>query len=197
MFFPVFHAVFSDHQVKMHRLRCPCGWENKFSENRHCIPLFLIKIYERVKWLLWQGQTLEAIKQLYLVLLKTELLNARFKMQRLIKYITHNEGYIINYVKRKRTELPCTSQLAETSVYAIIHQRQKHQRMRWTRQGAHPLLQIRSSIFFRDLEPGLVWSMLLFPTRQKVFTSPIPFIFLIKNSLRSRIVTLPKRKDHT
>lgn len=40
-----------------------------------------------------------------------------------------------------------TSQLAETSINNIINERQKNQKMSWSRTGAHNILQIRTSLF--------------------------------------------------
>lgn len=69
------------------------------------------------------------------------------KIDELIRYIKNNAEAIINYHSRRLKGLPYTSQLAECSVNEVINERQKNKKMRWTRTGAHHVLQIRASLF--------------------------------------------------
>ena len=54
---------------------------------------------------------------------------------------------MVNYEKRKNDCLVFTSNLTESTVNSLINERQKgKQKMLWSRDGAHNVLQIRSSI---------------------------------------------------
>ena len=105
-------------------------------------------LYERAKWNLWHGKPKEA-----LVLLEglKNLINDRsimLKLKKIMSYVENNKDCIINYDARKREGLPFTSNQAETTVNILINDRQKgKQKMLWSREGAHNVLQIRSSLF--------------------------------------------------
>lgn len=72
-------------------------------------------------------------------------------MKQLIKYIANNKEYIVNYHIRKTNNESYTSNLAESSVNSLINSRQKQNlKMQWSREGAHDILQIRTSIFSDD-----------------------------------------------
>jgi hypothetical protein len=59
----------------------------------------------------------------------------------------------VNYDVRKREGLIFTSHLAESTVNTLINERQKgKQKMLWTHEGAHHILQIRSSFFSNTWE---------------------------------------------
>jgi len=121
--------------------------KRKFRRCKNCLPKKFIKQGYRAKWYLWHGKTEKALYCLKQIMKGLKNKSAGTQIKRLTDYITNNEAHIINYQLRKINHLPYSSQLAETSVYSIINQRQKHQRMRWTRSGANELLQIRTSIF--------------------------------------------------
>ena len=54
----------------------------------------------------------------------------------------------MNYQERYISHLPYTSTYAESSVNAVINTRQKNdKKMQWSRDGAHHVLQIRTSRF--------------------------------------------------
>lgn len=103
---------------------------------------------EKVKWYLWHGNvssSLEKLTQLQLTI-KDEKLSA--DLQNLHEYIERNQSYIVDYQERRSANLPFTSTLAESSVNALINARQKdNKKMQWTREGAHNILQIRTSRF--------------------------------------------------
>lgn len=68
------------------------------------------------------------------------------KVHELLKYLTLNKKYLVNYASRKENQLPYTSSIIESSVEQIINERhKKKQKAQWTRQGAHNVLQIRTS----------------------------------------------------
>jgi hypothetical protein len=78
-------------------------------------------------------------------------------------YITRNATSIPNYGERHRAGEPISSATAEATVNEVISRRMvKKQQMRWTRQGAHQLLQIRCRVLdhtlandFHRWHPGL------------------------------------------
>ena len=103
---------------------------------------------EKVKWFLWHGQPEGALKRLEE--LKSTVGDDKLlsDLQDLYEYLERNQKYMVNYQERKAASLPFTSTYAEISVNAVINARQKdNKKMQWTREGAHNILQIRSSRF--------------------------------------------------
>lgn len=101
---------------------------------------------ESIKWKIWHGNSSEALKRLSN--LYTETLDTVYtdKVHELLKYLTLNKKYLVNYASRKENQLPYTSSIIESSVEQIINERhKKKQKAQWTRQGAHNVLQIRTS----------------------------------------------------
>ena len=75
------------------------------------------------------------------------------KLNTLIEYLINNEKYLINYGEQKNNGLPYTSNVIESAVDTLINERQKkNKKMSWTREGAHNILQIRSSIASKTWE---------------------------------------------
>jgi len=99
------------------------------------------------KWHLWMGYQKKTMIGLNFIRAQLRNRIAVNKVNELIKYLGNNQLNLTNYRKKQEQGLPFSSQLAETSVYSIINQRQKHQRMQWTRKGANNIIQIRTSIF--------------------------------------------------
>lgn len=120
----------------------------KFKNTEHCIPKGARELFEKGKWHLWHGHiatSLQRLDQVYNLLENDE---AKEKLDKLITYIKNNEPNIINYHARRLKGLPYTSNLAESSVNSLINSRQKRtQKMQWTRDGSHAILQIRTSVF--------------------------------------------------
>lgn len=112
------------------------------------IPNEYIALYSKVKWHLWHGKQKSALvrlDQLKSLINDESILN---KLKKLETYIRNNKERIVNYGSRKRAGLPYTSNLAETTVNTIINDRQKgKKKMLWSRDGAHNVLQIRTSVF--------------------------------------------------
>ena len=70
------------------------------------------------------------------------------KLSKLATYISNNQEGLVDYGARKREGLAYTSNVAEMTVNTLINDRQKgKQKMLWSREGAHNVLQIRSSVF--------------------------------------------------
>ncbi len=103
---------------------------------------------EKVKWFLWHGKSnnaLQRLKKMTAIVSDEKLLS---ELKELAGYIDRNKKYMVNYQERFINDLPFTSTYAESSVNAIINTRQKNdKKMQWTREGAHHVLQIRTSLF--------------------------------------------------
>lgn len=119
----------------------------KFKESESKVPEGLKDIYAKAKWHCWHGHPKTALIRLAQVKVGLEAPLAIAEIGELIRYLTNNMGYIVNYHARKLKGLPFSSQLAESSVNSIINDRQKNKKMQWTRKGAHNILQIRTSMF--------------------------------------------------
>lgn len=102
----------------------------------------LLKIKEQ----LWIGKPSVAIillNQFQLMLKDPDHIK---KLENFIGYITDNEKNIVNYQERKNSGLIYSSHIAESTVEHMINERSKRkQKMQWSRDGLHAVLQIRSS----------------------------------------------------
>ena len=62
-------------------------------------------------------------------------------------YLLNNIDKLVNYMDRKEAKLPYTSSIAETTVESQINTRFKlKQKMQWTRENAHNVLQIKTTM---------------------------------------------------
>ena len=104
-------------------------------------------LYAKVKWHLWHGKPETALIRLEQLKKLIEDKSTLTKLNKLATYISNNKEGIINYGVRKRAGLVYTSNFAESTVNTLINERQKgKQKMLWSRDGAHHVLQIRASI---------------------------------------------------
>jgi hypothetical protein len=77
----------------------------------------------------------------------------RSKLQGLQDYLNNNLDYLVNYDEREKAGKVFTSQVAESHIDSIINTRTKRkQKMQWTREGAHNVLQIRASMASNEWE---------------------------------------------
>ena len=68
-------------------------------------------------------------------------------------YISNNRNYVINYSDRYRHGEIISSAFVESTVNELISKRMvKKQQMRWTKQGAHFLLQVRIKTLNDELD---------------------------------------------
>ena len=106
------------------------------------------ELYEKIKWHLWHGDTVKALDKLGDLQKLISDNKTLLKLGKLGTYIRNNLEGIVNYGERKRQGLTYTSNIAEMTVNTLINDRQKgKQKMLWSRDGAHNVLQIRSSLF--------------------------------------------------
>ena len=106
---------------------------------------------EKVKWHLWHGNGKAALERLATLI--TDITNESLleRLENLYQYIESNLGYLVNHQVRQAAGLHFTSTLAEVTVNCLINTRQKrNQKMQWTREGAHDVLQIRTSLFSKS-----------------------------------------------
>jgi hypothetical protein len=67
-------------------------------------------------------------------------------------YIKANQQYIVNYGDRYRNDETISSSFVESTVNEVISKRLvKRQQMRWTKPGAHQLLQVRIQVLNEEL----------------------------------------------
>lgn len=79
-------------------------------------------------------------------------------------YIAVNEQYIVNYGDRYRNGETISTAFVESAVNEVISKRfVKKQQMRWKKEGAHNLLQVRVRVLEHDLKnifstwyPGMI-----------------------------------------
>ncbi len=101
---------------------------------------------DRAKWNLWHGDSKKSQNKLALIYDELKDKMKLPKLAKLRRYIKNNESHIIHYADYMERKLPFTSSIIEGAVDNIINDRQKRNRkMQWTREGAHPIVQLRAS----------------------------------------------------
>ena len=124
----------------------------------------------RLKWFLWHGNVYRALDTIETIIFDLDDEHPPPQQARLLKavqefhtYIQSNTNRIPNYGERYRSGEAISTAPAESAVNQIIAKRMvKKQQMRWTPEGAHLLLQIRTHILndqlandFHRWYPGL------------------------------------------
>jgi hypothetical protein len=115
---------------------------------------------ERLKWNLWHGNVRRALQIIDLLEEDLEMAGAPFengrKLHKAIQefghYIAVNRAFVPNYGDRYRHGEAISTAFVESAVNQVVSKRMvKQQQMRWTQQGAHLLLQIRTQALNGDL----------------------------------------------
>ena len=115
---------------------------------------------ESIKWYLWHGNVFRALQELEgldfdfgcyegdsAIVLKLGKAIGEFH-----HYISANRNFIPNYGERYRYGEKISTAFVESTVNEVISKRMvKKQQMRWTKQGAHLLLQVRVQTLNGDL----------------------------------------------
>ena len=119
----------------------------------------ILPLIESAKWYLWHGNIVRALEKVEdcWCLLDTE--NPTVKQLKLLKtnrefqiYIENNTAMITNYGERYRNGEAIATGFVESAVNQIISKRfVKKQQMRWTKRGAHLLLQVRVKVLNKEL----------------------------------------------
>jgi hypothetical protein len=116
--------------------------------------------FERIKWYLWHGNTFRALQEVQGLQWDlegyAEELPASTKLAKSVRdfygYIKTNQEFIPNYGERYRYGEAIATGFVESTVNQVVSKRMvKKQQMRWTKQGAHLLLQVRAQVLNDDL----------------------------------------------
>lgn len=116
---------------------------------------------ERIKWHLWHGNVFRARQigedlEEDLDMLEEKNVSIQKMLQAVREfngYITANENYMVNYDDRYRNGETISTAFIESTVNEVISKRfVKKQHMRWTKRGAHNLLQVRVQELNGDLK---------------------------------------------
>jgi len=113
----------------------------------------------RLKWFLWHGnvfRALQIIADLILDLDVEEPSNSQLKLGKAVlefdSYIRANTDRIPNYGERRRAGETISTSFVESTVNQVVSKRMvKKQQMRWSPQGAHLFLQVRTRVLNDDL----------------------------------------------
>jgi hypothetical protein len=119
----------------------------KFKNYSSAVPEEHKVLYDNIKWNLWHGNADKALQRFDELKNLIDDKDVLAKLSKLYIYIKNNKAGIVNYEARRSSGLVFTSHLAESTVNSLINERKKgKQKMLWTRDGAHNVLQIRSSL---------------------------------------------------
>jgi hypothetical protein len=100
-----------------------------------------------IKSLFWHGKAIDGIKMLERLKNRVAVKEEKSKVNGLLIYLKSNTENIANYNKQAMENKAYTSQVAESTVEHLINDRyKKSQKMQWTRENAHNILQIRASM---------------------------------------------------
>ena len=122
----------------------------------------LDELLERLKWYLWHGNVIRALELLEDLPYEFEscgdaLLDRQFdklaeRISEFATYIENNQALIPNYGDRYHYGEPIASSFVESAVNTVVSRRMvKKQQMRWTKRGAHLLLQTRTTTLNGEL----------------------------------------------
>ncbi len=116
--------------------------------------------FESIKWYLWHGNVFRALQEIEGVQWELEAcedeLPASTKLATSVRefggYIEANREFIPNYGERYRYGEAIAISFVESTVNQLVSKRMvKKQQMRWTKKGAHLLLQVRTQVLNNDL----------------------------------------------
>lgn len=107
----------------------------------------LTRSAQGAKWLLWHGQYERCQQRLVSLRRETGWVGKKFVLAKLIMYLEHSRSWLVDYAARRAKGLPISSAGAESAVDYVVGQRMKRNgHMRWTREGANNLLQVRCAV---------------------------------------------------
>ena len=119
----------------------------KFQNVINALDESLSESLEKAKWSLWHGDAEKALSKIALIRDNIRDDSKISKLNGLSDYLTNNLEHLVNYEERKNAKQVFTSQTAESHIDTLINERHKRkQKMQWTREGAHNVMQIRASM---------------------------------------------------
>jgi hypothetical protein len=149
-------SVISTLEPYCQSLECILDWFHigkKFQNVNNALGEALDESLENAKWTLWHGGAEDALKKIAILRDNISDEKKRSKLQGLHDYLKNNLDYLVNYDEREKVGKVFTSQVAESHINSIINTRTKRkQKMQWTREGAHNVLQIRASMASNEWE---------------------------------------------
>jgi hypothetical protein len=120
----------------------------------------LLKLLDSAKWYLWHGnveQALDRLDECYCLCDDPDLLYDKRKklihhLEDMTTYISNNAQLIPNYGEKYRYGETISTAFVESTVNEVVAKRMvKKQQMRWSAEGAHHLLQTRTTVLNGDL----------------------------------------------
>ena len=120
---------------------------------------------DSIKWHLWHGNVFRASDLLETLNdeldISSEENRDKKKLWKIVDefdtYIQNNQAFIINYGEKYRYGETIASSCAESAVDELISRRRvKKQHMRWTKKGAHLLLQLRIKTLNHNLRKSFI-----------------------------------------
>ena len=118
-----------------------------------------LKELERIKWFLWHGNTFRALQTMSWLNMDIDTDDSTEKQKKLLQkleefetYIRNNAGFIPNYGERWRYGETISTAFVESTINQVVSKRMvKKQQMRWSEEGAHLLLQVRTRVLNDEL----------------------------------------------
>ena len=149
-------AVILALEPHCHSLELILDWfhiAKKFQNVKNALAENYNESLDKAKWSLWHGNVDESLQKLILIRDNITDEKKRSKLQGLQDYLGNSRDYLINYDEREKANKPFTSQVAESHIDSIINTRHKRkQKMQWTREGSHNVLQIRALMASHEWE---------------------------------------------
>lgn len=123
----------------------------KFQNIIPALPEDQQEIIKRAKWKLWHGLPDECLTKLEISIEKIEDEVLQKRTIKLVQYLNNNKDVLINYEERKNSDRPFTSNVAESTVENLVNSRCRQTgKMKWLRDGAHALLQIKCAHYSKS-----------------------------------------------
>lgn len=115
------------------------------------LPKYLSEKLDKAKWCIWNGKFEEGLDRFGDIIANTRSKTMKDRLIKLQGYLQNNKDCLVNYSERHKQGLVISSSLAESNVEHLINRRCKgRQHMKWSRDGIHPLLQVRASCASND-----------------------------------------------
>jgi len=163
-------------QVADHIVRWRDEWTNE--------TVILDEEIRGLKWKLWHGQVDRAMQQLEEMIADMAMLREQGDLsagriwqlaQPLLTYIRLNKDAIVDYGARYRSGRRIATALAESAVNSLAARRMvKKQQMRWSKRGAHLMLQVRAAVMNGNLREQLRYQPPIFKSRLDWLFKPTP-----------------------
>lgn len=131
---------------------------------------------DRVKWYLWHGNVFQALQVTETIEIDLDSCDdeiaaseKRAKLTKMVRefrgYIETNSGFIPNYGERYQYGEAISTAFVESTINWVVSKRMvKKQQMRWTKPGAHLLLQVRTKTLNGELRDTFCqWYPLMTP----------------------------------